>query len=235
MRLAIALLLAATCYAQSVWTHGNSSTATPASATTSTTIAVTAGDVIVAFATAQSAYHTLVADDVNGAYTELHYYADDRTPNPISIWGVIATTSATVTVTAHPSTGGGEVHLHVANFTRTGTLSLTPNATGGATSAATVNLTTTDANTLLLGFADRSTSIAAGSGYTQIGTSTGFCRLLSEYSVTDNSAGSHTVNVDGGTAHGIVAVAMTGSGGGGSAGVSMIGGTATVGGTGTVK
>lgn len=193
------------------WTRpaGNSSTGS------STTLAVTAGDLVVVFVGSNNT-GTTISDGVN-TYTVHEYYTSNR-PSQCHVFACIAATTTTLTITA--STGTIDA-VHAACFQHGGDpLVAEIDDTDEQGTTASVTLTTTQDNTLLVGFLDCSTSGSPGSGFTQLGVTVSSYRLLSEYKLADNSAGSQTVDATVGTARGIIGVAfkLVGSGGGGGGG-----------------
>lgn len=211
MRLAIALLIAAPAWGAVSWTVGNTNTNTnfAVAQTRSITLAVTAGQLIIADCATAATQACSVSDDVNGAYDLVKSVTGDRT-FPARIYAKVATTTATVTITTSTAPTSVEHHLHVAAFTCTGgTPITTPNVTASSANGTAIgSITTTVDNTLLLIFADRSTSIAPASGYTSFGSTVSSIRVLSAYKLDANSAGSHTPDTTGGTQHFAMSAAM---------------------------
>lgn len=190
------------------WTRpaGNSATGS------STTLAVTAGDLVVVFVGSNNT-GTTVSDGVN-TYSIHEYYTSNR-PSQCHVFACIAATSTTLTITA--STGTIDA-VHAACFQHgADPLVAEIDDTDEQGTTASVTLTTTQDNTLLVGFLDCSTSGSPGSGFTQLAVTVNSFRLLSEYKLADNSAGSQTVDATVGTARGIIGIAfkLVGSGGGG--------------------
>src|SRR3954467_8106997 len=101
------------------WTHGNSNSTTGPSTSLDVTLAVTAGDLIVAFGSAATGQTTAFSDDVNGNYTPVASVESDR-PSHQTVAAKIATTTTTVTITG--AGGGGVDAIHVANFSHSGAI-----------------------------------------------------------------------------------------------------------------
>lgn len=193
------------------WTRraGNSSVGS------STTLSVTAGDLLVVFV-GSTITGTTLSDGVN-TYTVHEYYTSNR-PSQCHVFACIAATTATLTLAA--STGSYVDAVHAACFYHgSDPLVCEIDDTDEQATTSSVTLTTTQANTLLIGFLDCSTSGAPGGAFTQNAITVSSFRLLSEYALADNSAGNHTIDATVGTARGIIGIAFrltsAGSGGGG--------------------
>jgi len=199
------------------WSVGNSAHSTAGTGTTRTaTLAVTAGQIIVAFAwtnSGQSACAFTYTDDAAGggnAWAEADKLTTAR-PSVISIGKAIATTTATITITV---TGDHTIEwLHVVAFSHDGgTIPGTVNATNKAASSSSITVTTSVANTLLVGASDSSGgNPTVGSGFTFVfGADVSTVRAMSEYE-TDltNSSGSNTVSyTPATTSQGLIGVAF---------------------------
>jgi len=192
------------------WTAGASaqiSGTPPPSATC--TLAVRAGDLIVAFASPGNANTTIptVSDNVNGTYTQVVTVVNNR-PTSITMFAKVASTTGTITLTIYTFPAVEET-LHVVAFTPPAGMiaSVTPQTTGTSTSTNSVSLTTTSADELIVAAGDASGSNAPGSGYTQIQSTVTTTRLLSEYKLT-NTAGVNTVTWTMRTQRGGVAAAF---------------------------
>jgi hypothetical protein len=191
------------------WTvHNTNSTTTIVASSGNCTLAVTAGDIIVAFgASSGSGIVTSFSDNVNGAYTAAANADNDRPAN-ISVAMKIAATTATVTITGTSSSNLDAIQVFsVAN--NAGTIPGTKNTSNSALSSQTVNITTTTDNCLIVGAGDASGSCDAGSGFTAIAQTLSGLRFTSEYQTAlTNSAGVNTVALSEGTQRGILAVAF---------------------------
>ncbi len=188
------------------WSVGNSNSVSGAG---TYTLAVTAGQLIITFVTlAGSGASVTCSDNVNGSYGAPVIQLDSDRPVTMAIFSKIATTTTTVTITNGGSVGVDQGHA-CAFSNNAGTIPATVNATASAISAAAVNLITTAAGCLVVGFNDASTSDAPGVAFTQIATIVNSARCLSEYQTSLSSAnGSNIVSMFAGIGRGIIAAAF---------------------------
>ena len=178
---------------------------------TSTTLAVTAGDLIVVYsASYTSAANLTVADTVNTYGEKLMVNLGDIAGRCSAwCWVAIAASTATLTITV---SGTNVEAVHAGAFYRAGsTPSTTADVTGfeGGDLDNSIVLATTVADTLLTGMSDASGANNVGSGFTSMGSTVNNLRLRSEYNPDEKASGNHTVNtIDGSPNEGIIAVAF---------------------------
>ena len=164
------------------WVQGNSSEPwTGGGGWSTVTLGVTAGDLIVVCA--NSGTTSTVAPVISAA---------------------VALTTTTLPITATATGGVNDIPIQASNFHNAGgTIPRTANAVGSDPNAATVNLTTSASNTLLVACADGLTSLGKGTGFPTIQNYTGAIRWLSEYQTSmSNPAGTLTASVAAGTGRG---------------------------------
>lgn len=186
------------------WTAGNTNSST----TSSITLAVTAGQLIVAFVACNGTAAAVgCSDNVNGAYV-LALFGTSNRPASMAIFYTVAATTATVTIT-----GTSDITVeavHAAAFSHSaGDISGSINDFKFTISVQTVNLTTSINDTLVVGFGDGSTTNNAGSGFTTIAQTVANIRATSEYQTAlTNSAGTQTTAFSMTTPRGTMAVAF---------------------------
>jgi hypothetical protein len=187
------------------WVIGNTyhTTGTPV-------ISVAAGDLIVVMAACSSGNSnepTFSGDTVGNTYTKIGSVDSDRPARITVFWAISVGTNASNTINTSFT---NEEQIHIALFTHTGgSLPGSPVDTfGTAVTNASLSLTTSVANTLLIGASDSSNTTSPGTGFTQIFQDANTMRLMSEYNLSANSAGSNTVSITTSIPRGLIGVAF---------------------------